>query len=287
MDLTRFRHIVTVARTASFSRAAKELHITQPALSRSISSFEERYGVRLFERGRSGTVPTAVGRTVVAQAHEILSATREMEAGLGAHSAGDAGEVILGLGALVASLILPPLGRHILTTRPSLKLRTVIKPNAALLAEDELDLLLASPHRPDVLIDFDVRALVRLQLAIVVRADHPLVGRETILASELKAWPAAGQTYEPSGANAGRFACENYHILRDVITSSDCYWCTSPLFIAKELADNSLCILNVIDYPIRDLEIAVMRVRGRQLSPAALAVEEEAIRLLKSFRCDH
>jgi len=288
LDLVRLQHIVAVARTSSFSRAAKEACITQPALSRSIAAFEARYGVRLFERGRGGTVSTAAGRMVVARAREILAATRELEEALGAHAGGSAGEVMLGLGPLVASLILPDLARRMLAIRPKLKLRTVIKPNAALLAEENLELLLASPSQPEALIDFDVRTIAQLRLAIVVRGDHPLVDRGAISTAELAEWPAAGQmsAVASTGAEAGLFACENYHVLREVIASSDCYWCTSPAFLADELADGRLRTLNVVDYPIRELEIAVMRRRNRTPSAAALAVEEEATRLLKSFGTD-
>lgn len=288
MDLVRLQHIVAVARTSSFSRAAKEACITQPALSRSIAAFEARYGVRLFERGRGGTVSTPAGRMVVARAREILAAAHELEDSLGAHAAGNAGEVTLGLGPLVASLILPPLGRRMLAIRPKLKLRTMIKPSAALLAEESLELLLASPNQPEALIDFDVRTIARLHLAIVVRADHPLAGRSEILTAELAEWPAAGQISElaSTGAEAGMFACENYHVLREVIGASDCYWCTSAAFLAEEIADGRLHILNVVDYPIRELEIAIMRRRNRTPSPAALAVEEEATRLLEGFGCD-
>lgn len=54
MEMTRLRHILAVARTRSFSRAAEEEGITQPALSRSIAAFEQRHGVTLFDRGRGG-----------------------------------------------------------------------------------------------------------------------------------------------------------------------------------------------------------------------------------------
>lgn len=288
MDLFRLRHIVAVAQTASFSRAAEEVHVTQPALSRSIAAFEARYGVRLFERGRGGAVPTSTGRMVVAHARAILTGVRELEDNLRSHAVGEVGEVAIGLGPLVASLILPPLGRQLLATRPRLRLRTTIKPTASLLgelADDRLELLLGSPTQPDILTDFVVRTIVRLPLTVVVRGDHPLAGHQPVLTSDLARWPVAGQILHSMaiGAEVGVFACENYHVLRDVVLSSDCYWCTFRGFVAEELADGRLAALDVANYPFRDLEIAIMRRRARTPSPAGLAVEEEAARLLEQF----
>ena len=61
-DLRSLGHAQALAEHASFARAAKVLHITQPALSRSIQELERRVGVRLFDRARRGVEPTEAGR---------------------------------------------------------------------------------------------------------------------------------------------------------------------------------------------------------------------------------
>ena len=67
MDLKRWSHIVAVAERRSFARAAELVHLSQPALSRSIQAAEAELGLRLFDRGPAGVVATpavamAVGR---------------------------------------------------------------------------------------------------------------------------------------------------------------------------------------------------------------------------------
>src|SRR6516162_8397322 len=111
MEYAKLRHIVAVARIGSFSRAAEEMHLTQPALSRSIAGFEAYHGVRLFDRVRSGVTLTASGKLVVEQARAILSATGDLERNLRHYSKGEAGRIEVGLGPLLASLLLPALSQ--------------------------------------------------------------------------------------------------------------------------------------------------------------------------------
>ena len=66
VDLAKLNQLLVIARTGSFSRAAEELRITQPALSRSVAGLEQRFGFRIFERGRGGATPTTVGALVLA-----------------------------------------------------------------------------------------------------------------------------------------------------------------------------------------------------------------------------
>jgi len=54
MDLRSLRQIVVLARELNYTRAAEELGLTQPALSNSIRTFEDKHQVKLFDRSRSG-----------------------------------------------------------------------------------------------------------------------------------------------------------------------------------------------------------------------------------------
>lgn len=287
MDFTKLKHILAVATAGQFSRAAEEVCITQPALSRSIAAFEAEFGVRLFERGRSGAALTSSGRMVVERAREILAAVRDLETELGAHAIGEAGHVALGVGPFVASLILPPLGREILRTRPKLRLQTAIKARAALLedlAENRLECVLAYPGQVDELLDFEARTVVSLPLAVVVRRDHPLTQRQNLVHADLAGWPAATQIRNSSEArDSGGFYCENHYVLREIVLTSDCYWDASPAFIREELADGRLVALDIADLPLRNVDIAMIRQRNRTPSPAAQAVEEAACRILKEL----
>ncbi len=61
MELHQLRYVVAVARTANFSRAAEQCHVSQPALSQQIQKLEDELGERLFDRRKRATKLTAAG----------------------------------------------------------------------------------------------------------------------------------------------------------------------------------------------------------------------------------
>lgn len=68
------RYAQAVARTGSFSAAAREHSLTQPALSNAIRRLEEALGDRLFERSTRGTTPTAFGAAILPRVDAALAA---------------------------------------------------------------------------------------------------------------------------------------------------------------------------------------------------------------------
>ncbi len=78
MNTDQVRHFVAVARTGSVTAAAREQHISQPALSRSVQHLEEDLGVALFDRGKNSLALNRVGRELLPHAEELLAAERRM-----------------------------------------------------------------------------------------------------------------------------------------------------------------------------------------------------------------
>ena len=62
-----------VARRGTFTRAAQELYLTQPSLSRQVAALEAELGAELLERGRRGAVPTAAGAALLPIARRMLA----------------------------------------------------------------------------------------------------------------------------------------------------------------------------------------------------------------------
>ena len=61
MDMRQLRYLVAVADAGSFLRAAQDLHISQPALTKAIKALEQSVQVRLFDRGARGVTLTVFG----------------------------------------------------------------------------------------------------------------------------------------------------------------------------------------------------------------------------------
>src|SRR5437879_4315992 len=72
VDLRLQRFAVAVAEELSFSKAAKRLHVAQPALSRSIRQLEDFLGIELFERTSRKVILTDAGQRFVAEARKAL-----------------------------------------------------------------------------------------------------------------------------------------------------------------------------------------------------------------------
>jgi DNA-binding transcriptional LysR family regulator len=90
VDLRKIRYFVAVAEHLHFRRAADELHIAQPALSRSIGALERELGTQLFVRDKRSVVLTPAGRQLLDDARPLLAAAdatrrRVQRAGRGTH----------------------------------------------------------------------------------------------------------------------------------------------------------------------------------------------------------
>ena len=92
MNVQQLRYLVAVSDLGSVSAAARSLHVTQPAVSRSIRSFEVEHGVTVFSLSGRRLVPTEAGITVVDAARRALAAIDAVE--LEARAAGGQAELL-------------------------------------------------------------------------------------------------------------------------------------------------------------------------------------------------
>ncbi|MBI3374830.1 MAG: LysR family transcriptional regulator [Betaproteobacteria bacterium] len=78
MELYLVRAFLAVASTGHLTRAAERLHASQPAVSGQIKAFEEKLGMRLFERTSNGMVLTRSGRELLGPAEKLMAASGEL-----------------------------------------------------------------------------------------------------------------------------------------------------------------------------------------------------------------
>ncbi|MEZ0483438.1 hydrogen peroxide-inducible genes activator [Fibrella aquatica] len=78
MTLTQLDYIVAIDTHRHFATAAEHCHVTQPTLSMQIQKLEDELGVLLFDRSKHPVVPTETGQLIVAQAREVLQASRRI-----------------------------------------------------------------------------------------------------------------------------------------------------------------------------------------------------------------
>ena len=279
IDIKRLRQLTTVARTGNFSRAAEELHITQPALSRSIAAFEDHFGIRIFDRGRNGATLTPLGALAIAEAEMLIKQARALDHNLRLYAKGDAGRINFGMGPLIASMVLPALSIHFLQRRPKLHLQATVKSASNLLLElmdDRIEMLFCAGEQIDASDELTLENVGSAGFGFFVRKTHPLAGRGPIKRAGLAEFPVlCGSELAAFAGSEGAFLCDNYHILRDTALHTDGIWISSPQFVREELQSGELVALEVADYPLpRHSDIVAVRRSGYTPTPAANAISD-------------
>lgn len=187
MTLTELRYIVAVARERHFGRAAEACHVSQPTLSVAIKKLEEELDLKIFERGGSEVSVTPLGEEIVRQAQSVLdqaSALREI-----AKRGKDplAGALRFGLIYTIGPYLLPELVKHTIELYPQMPL--MLQENFTvklleMLRTGELDCAIMAEPFPDT--GLAIAPLYDEPFVVALPATHPLAGRASISAEELK-----------------------------------------------------------------------------------------------------
>jgi DNA-binding transcriptional LysR family regulator len=98
MELRQLRYFIAVAENLSFSKAAQQLHVTVPPLSRQIRQLEEEFEVRLFIRDRKHVALSDAGRLLLREAKGLVAQAARMNDSVRMAKCGAVGLVRLGIG---------------------------------------------------------------------------------------------------------------------------------------------------------------------------------------------
>ena len=120
MELRQLRYFLAVARTMNFTRAAEEMHIAQPPLSRQISHLEDELGVRLIDREARPMKLTTSGEFFRERAEEIVARVERLKKETVSH--GRSGRQVLRIGFETSALYghLPTVVKYLRARNPQL-----------------------------------------------------------------------------------------------------------------------------------------------------------------------
>lgn len=167
-DIKALRYFVAVARHAGYSRAASEMRITQPAVSRQIQALERSFNVRLFRREGRQFVLTEGGQTLFEQANEILGRMEALHDRVSQQARQPAGRVSLGMPWAAGEYLLPSILQQYRKRYPQVALHVIQAYSDVLadgLASGELDLaiLYGRPRAAEL----SFTPLMNLQLGLI------------------------------------------------------------------------------------------------------------------------
>jgi len=238
MTLVQLKHLIELATSGSFSQSASKLHLTQPALSRSIKALEDELGSPLFDRvGRKNEL-TPFGTHIVQRARILVDEANELRQTSRRLQQGEIGPLRVGLGSGPGAMLMTPLLMLMATEHPQAHI-DISRGSTTLLVQalrDRLlDALVLDIRSLQPSADLKVEALQEMAGAFMCRPDHPLAKKRSVPFALLRDYPIAStplsdevarilmERFGPSAHpdQLVNLRCEEISSLLDVARTSD------------------------------------------------------------------
>lgn len=184
------RHLQTflaVRRHLNYTRAAEEVFLTQPAVSRQVRQLEEELGVRLFEQIGKSLHLTDAGKTLAAEAEKLLGAMERTAEAVRSHRSAERGSVRIGASTTPGFYLLPDLLGQFHRRFPKVALHYTVENSLKIeqmIVRNELDVGFVGAHLSNE--DLDLRPLVEDEIVCFAAPSHRLAKARHIAPSSLE-----------------------------------------------------------------------------------------------------
>jgi DNA-binding transcriptional LysR family regulator len=177
METQHIKYIRCVSEHENISAAARELGMTQPALTKIVSRVEDLVGARLFNRGPRGVTLTPFGELYLRRMEKVEQEMLNLATEVHACKSGASGTVSLGVGQFWLGSILPKVVGQLARTFPDIHVKIRTGPRTELLErlkKGELDYTLGriTDDLPEELVG---ELLAEVRFFLVARQGHPLL----------------------------------------------------------------------------------------------------------------
>ena len=284
MNIKHLEHLLALADTGSFSRAAEKLFITQSALSRSIQNLEEELGGLLLDRIGKRNELTPLGLDVVSRARHIVRDAAELRHNAKLLQGEGSVSISVGLGSGPAALLMVPLlcaaarrqGMRVSVTQGSVELQVTQ------LRSRQLDAMVVDMRRVIPAADLTIESLAELKAGFVARANHPLAGKKAVSLSDLLRYSIASTPLsdevarmlvdryglQANPAELVKLRCDDVASLISAVAQTDAIFLGVIAATRSGLADGSLVELNVRPKLSAGARYAYVTLAGRTEAPA-------------------
>lgn len=285
-SLRQLQHLVALAEEQSFARAALRVHLSQPALSRSIQALERDLGILLLDRAARRMTLTAAGKQILERSRRVLFEARCLKRDVDLIKSHELGEVRFGVGPHSAAIFLADVLVSLRATHPRLHLVPEVNSWDVLhekLQNEAIDFYvtdLKSIPRDGTI---EIQRLPLLSAGWYVRRGHPLQRKRKISVADLHPFSfafvplpesLARKVYKalelPQALDVHRLIeCNNFFVLKDMAASSDVVLYAADAAVCGEVRDGRLAKLTNAPFPALDLDLAFVYLSHRTLSPGA------------------
>jgi LysR family pca operon transcriptional activator len=261
----RLRHLdcfIAVAKTRNLGKAALQMRLTQPAISKTLNELEAILGVKLLARNRLGAKLTRDGDIFLTHSVAVIEALNAAKAAIGSEQG--AQNEILQIGALptVAPYLLPLVLADFQRRYPQAKVVVQTATNTTLLQmlkTGEVDFALARMSDPEMMVGLSFELLYVETLVLAVRPGHPLAGADNAALNEVISYPlivsAKGTTprhntesyFQSNGVKLPANCIETLSVslARQMTRQSDTVWITAAGAVRADFNDALLVKLPV------------------------------------------
>jgi LysR family transcriptional regulator, hydrogen peroxide-inducible genes activator len=188
MEISQLKYFLKVAEVGHFTRAANELALSQPALSRSIIKLEEELGQPLLERLGRSVVLTEAGEVLRQRAEQICGLVDDVKARI--TDDGESGLIRVASIPTIAPYLLPQLFRSFTRKYPAASLRMTEDTTERIVKQcgrGEVDVVVLALPAPTP--HLDCEPLYEEELMLVMPSDHALAEKKRIVATDLALEP--------------------------------------------------------------------------------------------------
>jgi len=188
MNLTQLKTFIAIVRYQSFSRAAAELNLTQPAVSKQVQALENSYGCPLLTRAGREAEPTEEGKILYQYALEVLRLLAEARTAIEKVGGTIRGPVYLGASTIPGHYVLPYLIGPFQQLYPHVELHVEIADTEQIVRrvlEGKVDFGVVGRQAESQLKYFP---FMEDELVVIMPPGHPLAARD-----EIRAWDLVGQ----------------------------------------------------------------------------------------------
>lgn len=286
MNLHSLRIFLKVAELEHITRASEALHLSQPAVTKTIQGLEHETGLELVERQGRRIALTHAGRVLQDYARQIFALERQMEEALSALRTVEGGEVVLAANRTAGVYLLPPIIARFRAHYPQVTLSISILNSHEIITETlnwSLDFGLIEGEASSLPPGLEVELFAYDDLVLVVAPSHPWSSKKAISPSELgeeklivrEQGSAIREVMERGLAQYGvqvrpLFILTDNEAVKQMVMSGVGASIVSLLSVQRELANGDL-----VQIPIEGLELhpqlCLIQRADKQLSRAAQA----------------
>jgi len=186
VDIQKIETFLCAAENASLTEAAKQLHLTQPAVSHQIKLLEQELGVKLFVRGGGRLKLTEAGELLLPWARRLVHDMNELKEMMSSAQNVCAGELRIMCSTCIGKYLLPQLAARFCRRYPNIKVRILTceaEKTALRLLEGDAHVGIVSRETNDK--GVELQEFFEDKIELVVPASHRWAGRSFVEPSEI------------------------------------------------------------------------------------------------------